>query len=176
MTTSTQPTAEVGRRILFTGYGGTTIAHPGVITAIHDDGTLLIRLYGMRSNLRINPKTLPATKSLQLLDEVGPVPALPMGRFQPAKGRSGFEEYMGVLVSTFGEDEVVLVTGDIGRAVIAVNAYLRASGGYDDIVDGDLLPQWAVFEWQPEDADHDWVMDSADEGDDQAIRIYYLPA
>jgi hypothetical protein len=33
-----------------------------------------------------------------------------------------------------------------------------------------------VFEWQPEGDEYPWVMQFADEGDDQAIRIHYLPA
>lgn len=182
MTTTTQPTAEAGRRILFTGYGGIDRAFPGVITAVAPDGDLTIRLDGSRTTLRITPATLPASKSLELLGEIGPVSELPMGRFQPGLQHPGMDcAYDGVLVLEFDEGDLAAITDDRGKAEAAIATHLRERLGMDDessISDElkALKPQWAAFEWQPEEAEHVWWWESAEEGDDQAIRIHYLPA
>ncbi|MFD9070557.1 hypothetical protein [Streptomyces lasiicapitis] len=167
-------TAEPGRRILFTGYGGTDIAHPGVITGIADDGALLVRLDGQRSNLKICPERLPASKRLTLLEEAGPVPPLPMGRFVPtAADFSGAWE--GVPVCEFEDGDIVVLTGDPGRADSALAVYCR-----DMDMDREYLPamepRWVVFEWQPEGAECPWFMTFADAGDDMAVRIHYVRA
>ncbi|MFD0509400.1 hypothetical protein ACFQ0G_53840 [Streptomyces chiangmaiensis] len=40
-----------------------------------------------------------------------------------------------------------------------------------------LTLRWAVFEWEPEDSECPWTVRwDAVEGDDQAVRIYHLPA
>lgn len=168
--------AEPGRRVVFTGYGGTTIPYPGVITGIADSGALLIRLDGSRSSLHITPERLPATKSLRLLDEVGPVPELPMGRFRPTVAdMSG--EYAGVPVAELEEGDIVLLTADADAAHAALAAYATAMDMDLEFMAVDrLAARWVVFEWQPEGAECSWLMDIATEGGDMVLPVYYLPA
>jgi len=174
-------TAEPGRRVTFTGFASTPTPRPGVITATDGDA-LLIRLDGHRFNLRITPATLPPTKHLHLLDEIGPVPVLPMGRFTPVPDDyAGIWEHDGVVYVTTGEEgeNVLVITLDRDTAVAVMTAHFTDIG-YDvdrDDVNFDLLePLWAVFEWQPEDADSPWLWSEAKQGDDLAVHVYYLPA
>ena len=182
--TTLHPMAVTGRRVEFTYYRDLdqpdSPAYPGVITGTETgvSGALVarIRLDGSRSNLHI-----PAGyEGLRYLDEVGPVPELPMGRFIPvADDRNGFYERAGVLLAVIGEDgeEFVFLTDTRDKAREAAGAYLAETGWDLDYVDLDALtPRWVVFEWEPEDAECPWFMNAAAEGDDQALRVHYLPA
>ncbi|MFD0509399.1 hypothetical protein ACFQ0G_53835 [Streptomyces chiangmaiensis] len=96
-TTIAHPKAVAGRRVTFTYFRDLDVAdgpeYPGIVTGTETaaNGILLarIRLDGTRSNLAI-----PADyEGLTYLDEVVPVPELPMGRFLPvADDRNGFYE------------------------------------------------------------------------------------
>jgi len=176
MNTTLDPRAVPGRRVLFTGYCGTTTEYPGVITGITDDGALRVRLDGKRSNLHIDPTTMPPSKELVLLDEVGPVPDLPMGRFHPTAD-DFLGEWEGVLVTDFPDGDIVLLSGDQDAAQKALAAYAADMGMDPEFMHfEDLAARWAVFAWQPEDAECPWLMDFAEPGDDMALRIHYLPA
>ncbi|MFD0555371.1 hypothetical protein ACFQ0X_43935 [Streptomyces rectiviolaceus] len=105
-----------------------------------------------------------------------------MGRFQPGTEHPGMHfVYGGVLVVEFDDGDLAAITDDRDKAEVAVAAYLREQAGLEaeraiGVELAALKPQWAVFEWQPEDAEYDWCWESAEEGDDQAVRIHYLPA
>lgn len=178
MTTATL-TAEPGRRITFTGFASTPTPRPGVITAIDGDA-LLIRLDGHRFNLRITPDLLPPTKHLHLLDEIGPVPALPMGRFTPVPDDcAGIWEHDGTPYVTVGEEgeNVLVITGDRNTAIAVMTGHFTDMDIDLKYVDFDSMQGlWAVFEWQPEDADSPWLWSEAKQGDDLAVHAYYLPA
>lgn len=180
-TTATHPKAETGRRVTYEFYNARK-PQPGVITGTKttDNGDLiaLVRLDGQRSSMHI-PVDL---EGLHLLDEIGPVPELPMGRFQPGTQHPGMDYvYDGVLIVQFDDGDMAAITADRDKAEAAVATYLREESGIDDettIRDelAELKPQWVVFEWEPEDAECAWLMNLAHEGDDQAIRVHYLPA
>lgn len=183
MSSTTTEKAVIGRRIELAYYrdlkndSGNATYHPGIITGADTDG-VWIRLDGSRCNLRARADY----EGLRYLDQVVPVPKLPMGVFTPAPDLDGFYEKAGVLLATIGEDgeDLVIVTDDRAKAWTASCEYFREVHiGIDpDYQDADdLQPQWAVFEWEPEDAEVPWTVRwDATEGDDQAIRIYYLPA
>lgn len=149
----------------------------GTMTAIN--GTLLarVRLDGHRSNMHIPVDH----EELTYLDEVGPVPDLPMGRFHPSATGLGFDfQHEGVLVCGFEDGDAVAVTTDQAKAEAAVATYLREVEGIDDEHTireslGWMTSRWVVFEWEPEDAECAWLMNPAEEGDDQAVHVYYLP-
>ncbi|MBE4761808.1 hypothetical protein [Streptomyces caniscabiei] len=178
--------AVVGRRIEFTYHRGLTdnradLQAQGIITAAEPgyNGALLarVRLDGHRSNLHV-----PADyEGLTYLDEVVPVPELPMGPFTPvADDTNGFYEKAGVLVAAVGEDGEVLIvlTDDPAKARAAASEYAEWFGLDPDYVDQkDLSPRWAVFEWEPEDSESPWTVRwDVTETDDHAVRIYHLPA
>jgi hypothetical protein len=175
-----QPQVETGRRVTYEFYNARK-PHPGVITGTKttDNGDViaLVRLDGQRSSMHV-PVDL---EGLQLLGEVGPVPELPMGRFQPSLQHPGIDwEYDGVIVVQFEEGDLAALTGDRAKAEAAVATYLREQCGIDDeaaITDelAELKPQWVVFEWEPEDTECAWLMNYAAEGDDQALQVHYLP-
>ena len=176
MTTTAQHSkAEVGRRVAFSHIHDPKQVE-GVITFVADP-TVWVRLDGQRSNLHLRADY----EGLRYLDEVGPVPALPMGRFTPSTKHVGIDfEYDGVIVVQFEEDDLAALTGDRAKAEAAVATYLRERCGIDDetaISDelAELKQQWAVFEWEPEDAECAWLMNPAAEGDDQALQVHYLP-
>ena len=171
--------AVVGRRVELALYRDKNNYRPGIITDItSDESALRIRLDGTRYNIptRTDPPYL------RYLDEiVTPVPALPMGPFLPeASNANGFWEHNGVLWTTIGEDgdELLLLTDDRDKAVDAAMGYLNAAQVDVACVHFDSMrPLWAVFEWQPEDAEMPWLVRwDAAEGDEHAIRIHYLPA
>jgi hypothetical protein len=176
--TMTTEKAVVGRRVTFTYYRdldqAARPAHPGIVTGTEPGlgGALLalIRLDGTRSTLSV-PVTY---EGITYLDEVVPVPDLPMGRFIPfASDQNGFYEKAGVLVAAIGEDgeDLIVVTDNLATARAALTDYADWTGLDLDYVDAeDLRPYWAVFEWEPENAN--WT---ATEGDDQAVHIYLLP-
>lgn len=184
MSSTLETKAVTGRRITFTYYRHLADgpAHPGIITGTETavNGALLarVRLDGTRSTL-----TPPVDyEGLTYLDEVVPVPELPMGRFTPeASDANGFWEKEGVLLAAIGEDgeDLVIITGLREEAIAAARAYLDDQAWVDlDYVDfDDIRTHWAVFEWEPEDAECPWIVHwDAQESDDQAIRIHYLPA
>ncbi|NUS82719.1 MAG: hypothetical protein HOY75_08195 [Streptomyces sp.] len=180
MTTILTQKAVRGRRVTY-AYPNTRQPHPGVITNTQTiDGNLvaLVRLDGTRSNLH-----LPADQeNLTYLDQVGPVPDLPMGRFQPDSSHPGFDfQYEGVLVCSFEDDDAAAVTGDPAKAQAALAAFLREYWDYEDegVIRDQLKRmdrQWVVFEWQPEDAEYAWMLNPAAEDDDQAVQVHYLYA
>lgn len=183
MSSTLEDLAVVGRRIAFTYYRDLPDgpAHPGIITGrFPSQGASVnveLRLDGMRHSLHIPPNY----QGLRYLDEVVPVPALPMGRFHPFRSDSnGFWEKEGVLLAAVGEDgeDLVVITDDRDQAIAAARAYLQEVDVDLDYVDlDDIRAHWAVFEWEPEDAESPWsVRWDAEEGDDMAIRIHYLPA
>lgn len=170
-----------GRRVTYAYSHGDQKQRPGVITGTKTNahGVLLalVRLDGARSNLHV-----PADhENLTYLDEVGEVPELPMGRFHPSTTGLGFDfQYDGVLVCGFEDGDAVAVTTDQGKAAAAVATWMREVEGIDDEHTiresvGWMKPQWVVFEWEPEDAECVWLMNPAQEGDDQAVHVYYLP-
>ena len=183
MTTTPRNRPVVGRRVQHTRYrdlGKPGAAKPGIITELflNQGGQVKIRLDGQRWTMHV-----PANyQGLTYLDEVVPVPELPMGRFTPfASDQFGFYEKAGVLLAVIGEDgdEYVIVTDDIDKARAAATAYDEEIGVDTDSVDyGRLSPRWAVFEWEPEDAEMPWTVRwGADlEGADHAVRIHHLPA
>lgn len=173
--------AEIGRRVAYTRYRDLPNGpeRPGIITGIDPDepgARLLVRLDGTRCNLNVRPNY----EGLRYLDEVVPVPDLPMGPFAPAADDlNGFYEKAGVLLATIGEDgeDLVIVTDDPEKAREAAAAYDAEIGVDLDFVDyAAIRPKWAVFEWQPEDSESPWTVRWAAEGDDQAVHIHYLPA
>lgn len=183
MTSTLADKAVVGRRVEFTFYRDLDTpdghAYPGIITGTEPglSGALLarIRLDGKRSTL-----TIPvAYEGLTYLDQVVPVPDLPMGRFTPAADdMNGFYEHSGVLVLAIGEDgeDLVVITDDKEKAFTAAIGYGPELGFDPDYFDReDMQARWVVFEWQPEDAECAWFMNPAAEGDDQAVHVYYLP-
>jgi len=171
-----------GRRVTYAYAHGDQKRRPGVITgtttSAHGTLLVLVRLDGARSNLHV-----PADhENLTYLDEVGEVPKLPMGRFHPSITSLGFDfQYDGVVVCGFEDGDAVAVTADPSMAEAAIATYLREVEGIEDegIVReliGWMKPLWVVFEWEPEDAECAWLMNWCDEGTDQAVRVYYLPA
>jgi hypothetical protein len=173
--------AVVGRRILHTRYsdlGKPGAAQPGIITelALNQGGQVKIRLDGQRWTMHV-----PANyEGITYLGDVVPVPELPMGRFLPvASDQNGFYEKAGVLVATVGEEgeDILLLTADPVAARAALHEYAEWAGlDLDHIGVGDLRPKWAVFEWEPEDAECPWgVRWGVTEDDDQAVHIYHLP-
>ena len=175
--------AVVGRRVAFTYHRDLQKTGPGqvgVITAIDTEqpAALRIRLNGSRSNLHVHPDY----EGLRYLGDVGPVPELPMGRFQPSTEHPGMDfVYDGVLVIEFEDGDMVAITGDRDKAETAVATYLREQNGLDDESDirdelAELTPEHVVFEWQPEDAECAWLMNHAADGDEQAVQVHYLPA
>ncbi|MFJ4925346.1 hypothetical protein [Streptomyces sp. NPDC088736] len=176
-TTETRhPKAETGRRVTYEFYNARK-PHPGVIT-FATQGTVWVRLDGQRSSMQMPINQ----KGLTYLDEIGPVPELPMGRFQPNLQHPGIDwQYDGVIVVRFEEGDLAALTGDRAKAEAAVATFLREQDGIEDESDlsdelAELKPQWAVFEWEPEDAECAWLMNYATENDDQALQVHYLPS
>jgi len=184
MTAQTLEKAVVGRRVLFTRYsdlGNPNAARPGIITALvpTQGASVKIRLDGERNSLH----TRPDYQGLVYLDEVTDVPALPMGRFHPTPRDLGDSVHHGVPVCQFEDGTTIALTDDKKAAVAAMNAYIRDLVGVLYVPDVDTVTaeqvkaRWAVFEWEPEDAESPWTARwDASEGDDMAIRIHYLPA
>jgi hypothetical protein len=178
MKSTLEDQAVVGRRIELALYRDKDNYLPGIITAVNTEGAYFwVRLDGKRSNLPVRTDH----EYLRYLDEVVDVPALPMGPFTPvADDMNGFYEKAGVLVAAIGEDgeDLIVVTDDLDKARASVAAYAEWTGLDPDYVGlDDLRPHWAVFTWEPEDAEFPWTVRwDAEESDDQAIRIHYLPA
>jgi hypothetical protein len=181
VTTALENLAVVGRRVEYRVHRSTVddradVYAPGVVTFAADP-IVKIRLDGQRSSIAMRADC----DGLRYLDEVGPVPALPMGRFQPDTRQPGIDwAHDGVLVVEFDEGDMAAITGDRDKAEAAVATYLREHCGIDDettISDelAELKPQWVVFEWQPEDAECAWLMNCAGRGDEQALQVHYLP-
>ena len=166
--------AVVGRRVEYAYHRDQNVYLPGIITAITDDpASLRVRLDGTRSTLACRADY----DGIRYLDDVTPVPALPMGRFHPtARDFSG--TYAGIPVCEFEDGDIVLLTADPAAARAALLAYFQDQDMDPDYHDLDLLElRWVVFEWQPEDAECPWLMTfGAAEDDDMALQIHYLPA
>ncbi|WP_327335867.1 hypothetical protein OG384_04335 [Streptomyces sp. NBC_01324] len=168
-----QEQAVVGRRVEFAYYWDQDTYLPGVITAITEDpASLRIRLDGTRSALACHPDY----EGLRYLDQIAPVPDLPMGRFIPTP--ADFDgEYAGIPAVQLEEGETVLLTTDNGKARAALAAFAEDMQIDPDYADPeDLVTRTVVFKWQSEDAECPWLMAFADEGDDMAVQIHYLPA
>jgi hypothetical protein len=178
VTTTLAEKAVAGRRVTFTYHRDRNLpeptAYPGIITGTEPgySGSLLakVRLDGRRSNLRI-PLDY---EGLHYLDEVIPVPDLPMGRFHPTADDFG-GDWEGVPVCSLDNEAIVILTADRLRAAVALAAFCKDMG-FDQEYLPSMEDRWAVFEWQPEDAEIPWFMDLAEQDDDQAIHIHYLPA
>jgi hypothetical protein len=175
-TTTLEDLAVVGRRVEFAYFRDPGTRYPGIITSITDDpASLRIRLDGARSNLFARPDY----EGLCYLEDVVPVPELPMGRFTPTvDDMEGVWE--GVPLCSIGEDGALIVlTDQREKAIAAARAYLDEMGSIDlDWVDfDDIRAYWAVFDWEPEDAECPWLVSwDAEQTDDQAVHIFYLPA
>jgi hypothetical protein len=180
MTSTLTEKAVAGRRVQFAYHSSlhgdsATLYTPGIITGTEPglSGALRarIRLDGERSNLSIAVDY----EGIRYLDEVVPVPELPMGRFHPTADDLGWD-WEGVPACSLESEDIILLTHDQDRAEAALREFCK-----DMWIDPEYLPamqsRWAVFEWEPEDADIPWTIRwDAAEGDDQALRIYYLPA
>jgi hypothetical protein len=175
-TTTLEDLAVRGRRVELALLRDKDNYLPGIITNVPgDQDALWVRLDGKRYNLPVRPDH----PYLRYLDQVQPVPELPMGPFTPsADDMVGVWE--SVPLSTIGEDgeDLILLTDDRDKAVAAARAYDREVGVDIHYVDyGRMKAHWAVFTWEPEDAEVPWTVRwDAQEGDDQAVRIHYLPA
>ncbi|MEU5322942.1 hypothetical protein AB0G67_40260 [Streptomyces sp. NPDC021056] len=174
MTSTLAEKAVVGRRIVH-DHQARKAQLPGIITRVDNDGEypgVWVRLDGERHNMFVPRKFF---WRLTFLDEVVPVPDLPMGRFHPTADDFG-GDWEGVPVLQCESEDIVILTGDQLRATVALHAFCKDMG-----IDREYLPamqpRWAVFEWEPEDAEYPWTVRwDAAEGEDQAIRIYFLPA
>ncbi|QBJ94460.1 hypothetical protein D0Z67_29260 (plasmid) [Streptomyces seoulensis] len=179
--TATPPTTQAieGRRVTL-NYTNNPKTHPGVITRTETttNGVLLtlVRLDGHRSSIAI-----PADHDgLRYLNEVGPIPDLPMGRFQPSTRHPAMDwEYDGVIVLEFEDGDIAAITGDRIKAVAAVATYLRERHDLDETAIGkelvELKLKEVVFEWEPEGAECAWLMQWADR-DPEALPVHYLPS
>lgn len=176
MTSTLEDLAVVGRRVELALLRDKDNYLPGIITNVPgDQAALWVRLDGKRYNLPVRADH----QYLRYLDDVQPVPALPMGAFTPSEADM-VGVWEGVPLATIGEDgeALILLTDDRDKAVAAATAYDREVGVDIHYVDYERIkPYWAVFTWEPEDAEFPWTVRwDAAEGDDQAIRIHYLPA
>ncbi|MEU7378351.1 hypothetical protein [Streptomyces albidoflavus] len=156
-------TAEPGRRVIIKGRNA-----PGVITGT-DEGVLLVRMDGTRCSQPV------LRDGLQLLDEIGPVPALPKGCFLPTAELLKAEVFEGVAVVELDGGDLLALDGDPARAAAAMRAHER---DYDRPLYG-LVPErtqarWVVFVWQPEDAEYEWVVEDAEPGAEMAVQVRYL--
>ncbi|MFB7312924.1 hypothetical protein [Streptomyces sp. NPDC056192] len=176
MTSTLAEKAVVGRLVEFAYHRVPNTYLPGIITAITDDpASLRIRLGNARSTIAVRANY----ENLRYLDQVIPVPELPMGRFHPTVGHFDGNTYAGVAACQFEDEDIILVTADPAAARAALAAYFEAQDmdpDYDRHDPDRLELAWVVFEWEPEDAEHPWLMDFAKQGDDMAIQIHYLPA
>jgi hypothetical protein len=170
MPTTTVPLAVVGRRIEFAYRSARDTWLPGIVTEVNPPH-ILIRLDGKRSTIQ-----MPASHHrLRYTDTVIPVPDLPMGRFVPT-GADMHGRFAGVPVTEFEDGDIVLVTGDREAAIKALAEYCAYVGmEFVDLDLDSLEAVWRTFEWQPEDAEHQWVMSTAAEGDHMALLVHYLP-
>ncbi|MFZ3592271.1 hypothetical protein [Streptomyces sp. BH104] len=176
---TTQPlTAVPGRRIIFSGFASDPTPRPGVITGLDGDA-LLIRLDGTRYNLHIVPALLPDTKHLHLLNEIGPVPDLPMGPFTPtAHVRNSIYELDGVLYAAVGEDseDLIVVTDDLDVAKKVARVHAENTDlDLDDTVLNGFRGEWSQFVWEPENAECPWIWTPASKDAEHAVHVYYLP-
>lgn len=178
-TLTAHPKAVVGRRVEFTFYRDLQLddppKHAGVITELipEQGASVKIRLDGHRTSLHVPPDF----EGLTYLEEVGPVPDLPMGSFTPTADDFGGTIHHGIPVCLIDNDDVIALTDDRDTALAALAGYCGNLGLYVASVSLDRLEGvWAVFEWLPEDADGPWSVRWPAEGDDHAIRIHYLPA
>lgn len=176
MTTNIETKAVVGRRVELALYRDKDNYLPGIITAVTgDEAALRIRLDGKRYSIPVRADH----PYLRYLDEVVPVPALPMGRFVPtAEDMLGVWE--GVPLATIGEDgeDLILLTDDPVKAQAAAAAFDAEVGIDLAAIDYESMRAcWAVFTWEPEDAPSPWTVNwDAAEGDGLAVQIHYLPA
>lgn len=168
-----QEKAVVGRRVEFAYYRDRDTYLPGIITAITDDPTILrIRLDGRRSNLACRPDY----EGIRYLDKVVPVPDLPVGAFTPTIDDFGGIAYAGIPVCQLDDEDIVILADDSGAARAALVAYCKAQDIDPECAEDPLLGTWAVFEWQPEDAESPWHVTFDTKGVDGAVHIHYLPA
>lgn len=180
MRTVTQPVtlpAEavvIGRRVEFAYYRDQATFLPGIITAITGDpASVRVRLDGKRNNVACRPDY----DGIRYLDEVVPVPDLPMGAFTPNVADFGGIAYAGIPVCELDDEDIVILTGDPDAARAALVAYCKAQDIDPEYGDEELLhTSWAVFEWQPEDAESSWHVTFDAESVDGAVQIHYLPA
>ncbi|MEU7338653.1 hypothetical protein [Streptomyces sp. NPDC007074] len=176
MTTALEDLAVRGRRVELALLRDKDNYLPGIITNVTtDQAALWVRLDGKRCNLPVRADH----EYLRYLDEVVDVPDLPMGPFTPGEADMA-GVWAGVPLAAIGEDgeALVLLTDDRDKAVQAATAYDREIGVDIHYVDYDqMAARWAVFTWEPEDAEFAWTIRwDVQESDDHAIRVHYLPA
>ncbi|WP_097866547.1 hypothetical protein [Streptomyces sp. rh34] len=172
-TTALPAQAVIGRRVEFAYYRDQTTFLPGIITAITDDpASLRVRLDGKRNNVACRPDY----DGIRYLDQVVPVPALPMGAFTPTVDDFDGATYAGVPVCQLDDEDIVILTADQDAARGALVAYCKAQDIDPEYAEDPLEAAWARFEWQPEDAESDWQVRFDAEGFDGAVQIHYLPA
>ncbi|MFF4943708.1 hypothetical protein [Streptomyces rubiginosohelvolus] len=173
MTVTLPAQAVIGRRVEFAYYRDQTTFLPGIITAITDDpASLRVRLDGKRNNLACRPDY----DGIRYLDQVIPVPALPMGVFTPTAEDFGGITYADVPVCWLDDEDIVILTGDPDAARAALVAYCKAQDIDPEYAEDPLTAAWARFEWQPEDAESDWQVRFDGEDVDGAVQVHYLPA
>lgn len=176
MPVTLQEQAVVGRRVEFAYYRDQDVYLPGIITELTDDpASLQVRLDGDRSTVACRPDY----DGLRYLDKVLPVPDLPMGRFTPTAADFHGTTYASIPVCQFEDEDITLLTADPDIARAALAAFFNTMGhdpDYDRHDPARLQLAWVVFAWEPEDSDYPWFMNFAEEGDDMAIQIHYLPA
>ncbi|MFE1612697.1 hypothetical protein ACLQ17_25650 [Streptomyces sp. DT197] len=156
-------TAEPGRRVIIKGRNA-----PGVITAT-DEGVLMVRVDGTRCSQPV------LQGGLQLLDEIGPVPALPKGPFLPTAELLKAEVFGGVAVVELDGGDLLALDGDPVRAAAAMRAHERS---YDrplyGLVAEKMQARWVVFVWEPEGAECEWVVEDVEAGTEQAVQVRYV--
>ncbi|MEU1599578.1 hypothetical protein ABZ468_43950 [Streptomyces sp. NPDC005708] len=165
------PMAQEGRRITFASHKEPKTVYPGVITRV-DGSTLDVRLDGQRSNLRVHADYA----GIQYLNEIGPVPELPMGPFHPTAADFANVQYDGVLLAECADGDLIALTPDPVQAVAAMNAHLRQKGLDAELATDDVQRRWAVFKWQPPESECPWTVDWADADAAMAVPLHYLPA
>ena len=141
---------------------------PGVITGT-DEGVLLVPVDGTRCS-----QPFPRS-GLQLLEEIGPVPALPKGPFLPTAELLKAEIYEGVAVVELDGGDLLALDGDPVRAAAAMRAHER---DYDrplyGLVAEKMQARRVVFVWEPEGAECEWIVEDAEAGTEQAVQVRYV--
>jgi hypothetical protein len=104
---------------------------------------------------------------------------IPSPYFKPALDDLGGFEWNGVPVFQTGDDLLIALTVDRGKAAEAMNAYLLLVSGTADyhVSDRTRGLRWAlgVFQREPEHAGIPWSLSLTQKPDDMAVQLHYLP-
>ncbi|MFF8458884.1 hypothetical protein ACF06T_30615 [Streptomyces albidoflavus] len=115
------------------------------------------------------------TALAQLLELPAPADT-PTRRFTPNAHNLKADEYHGIPVIELDGDQVIAITDDINRALNAITSYGNDHDwAHINITADRLRSEWVAFEWQPEDAEYEWLTLDAEPGDDKAVHTYRLP-